>query len=225
MKLFQSRLFAACAASIATAVLVGGIAYAQIPGPLGVITGCYNNKNGALRVIDPTKPKTTCAAKTETQLKWNQKGVPGAPGTPGANGGNGSPGPAGAPGAQGGTGPKGDPGIGGTCSGYPHVGIDWSIPGSTPGNGCNFVGIDLETANGQENLSDANLTNVNMTNGFMANTNFTNVNFTGANLTGANLINDTGLGTATVTGVTWSNTTCPDSTNSDSDGGTCVGHF
>ena len=30
---------------------------------------------------------------------------------------------------------------------------------------------------------------------------------------------------ATLTGVHWSNTTCPDGTNSDNDGNTCVGHL
>ena len=39
----------------------------------------------------------------------------------------------------------------------------------------------------------------------------------GANLTGANLV------FATVTGVVWGNTTCPDGSNSDTNGGTCVG--
>jgi uncharacterized protein YjbI with pentapeptide repeats len=44
----------------------------------------------------------------------------------------------------------------------------------------------------------------------LADANFTNDNLTGADLTGANL-----------TGVTWSNTTCPDGTNSNTDGDTC----
>jgi hypothetical protein len=35
----------------------------------------------------------------------------------------------------------------------------------------------------------------------------------------------TGLQTATLTGVVWSNTACPDGTTSTSDGGTCVGHL
>lgn len=43
-------------------------------------------------------------------------------------------------------------------------------------------------------------------------------NFTGANLAGANLAG------ARVTGVIWSNTRCPDSTNSDSHANTCVGY-
>ena len=39
---------------------------------------------------------------------------------------------------------------------------------------------------------------------------------TGADLTGANLHR------ADLTGVIWSNTTCPDGTNSNNDGGTCA---
>jgi uncharacterized protein YjbI with pentapeptide repeats len=41
----------------------------------------------------------------------------------------------------------------------------------------------------------------------------TNADLTGANLAGANIQK-----------ITWSNTTCPDGTNSNADGGTCVGH-
>lgn len=33
-----------------------------------------------------------------------------------------------------------------------------------------------------------------------------------------------GLDLAGITGVTWSNTLCPDYTNSDDNGGTCEGH-
>ncbi len=43
-------------------------------------------------------------------------------------------------------------------------------------------------------------------------------NFTGANLAGAN------LASARLIAVTWSNTTCPDGSNSDSHGNTCVGY-
>jgi uncharacterized protein YjbI with pentapeptide repeats len=42
---------------------------------------------------------------------------------------------------------------------------------------------------------------------------------TGANLSGAN------LNSATLTGVKWNNTTCPDGTNSNADAGTCIGHL
>jgi uncharacterized protein YjbI with pentapeptide repeats len=44
---------------------------------------------------------------------------------------------------------------------------------------------------------------------------------TGADLTNADLDMAVLTG-ATLTGVTWANTTCPDGTNSDNDGGTCV---
>lgn len=45
------------------------------------------------------------------------------------------------------------------------------------------------------------------------------VDFTNADLTGANWRRATGLASAT-----FSNTTCPDGTNSDTNGGTCIGH-
>jgi uncharacterized protein YjbI with pentapeptide repeats len=44
---------------------------------------------------------------------------------------------------------------------------------------------------------------------------------TGADLTEADLNGATMTG-ANVTSVTWSNTVCPDGTNSNNDGGTCV---
>jgi uncharacterized protein YjbI with pentapeptide repeats len=60
-------------------------------------------------------------------------------------------------------------------------------------------------------------------------------NLSGANLIGANLSNAnlsqtnlelaTGMSTAALTGVIWSKTTCPDGTNSNKDGGTCIGHL
>jgi uncharacterized protein YjbI with pentapeptide repeats len=46
--------------------------------------------------------------------------------------------------------------------------------------------------------------------------NLTNADLTGANLTGANLQG------ATLTNVIWDDTTCPDGTNSNDNGGTCV---
>ena len=58
----------------ATLVTAGGVAYASIPGPDGVIKACYNKPGllglgkGELRVIDS---QAGCAS-TETQLSWNQ---------------------------------------------------------------------------------------------------------------------------------------------------------
>jgi hypothetical protein len=69
----------------------------------------------------------------------------------------------------------------------------------------NLSGSDLRYAD----LTNANLTLVNLTSAKLAN----------ADLTGA-------LGTpAWTSGAVWSDTTCPDGTNSDQDGNTCAGHF
>jgi uncharacterized protein YjbI with pentapeptide repeats len=83
------------------------------------------------------------------------------------------------------------------CTGIPHYGIDLS--------GCELKGSSLSGVN----LSLANLSNADLTG-----VNFTNTELNGADLTGANL-----------TAVTWSNTTCPDQTNSNNDGGTCINNL
>jgi uncharacterized protein YjbI with pentapeptide repeats len=53
-------------------------------------------------------------------------------------------------------------------------------------------------------LTNADLSSVDFTNTFLGQTDFTGT---------------------TRTGVIWSNTTCPDYTNSDANGGTCEGHL
>jgi hypothetical protein len=63
-------------------------------------------------------------------------------------------------------------------------------------------------------LGGANLKSATLTNADLHNANLTNANMTGATLTGA-----------TVSGVIWSNTVCPDGTNSTAHGNTCVGHL
>ncbi len=67
-------------------------------------------------------------------------------------------------------------------------------------------------------LSHANLTGANLRDATMTGANLTGANLTNANLTGAVMAH------AIVIGVIWKNTTCPDSSSSSSDGGTCVGH-
>ncbi len=85
--------------------------------------------------------------------------------------------------------------------------------------GGNLTGADLRDANlTNSDLAFANLTRANLTGANLTGTNLTGANLTGANLRGANL---TG---ANVSKARWSNTTCPDGTNSndpDVDGGTC----
>jgi hypothetical protein len=101
--------------------------------------------------------------------------------------------------------------------------------------GCNLHGLDLSgaylpgTNSSGADLSNANLNEANLAGAYLANANLSGANLnradltvailTGANLTGAN------LNRATLDGVAWSNTTCPDGTNSDNNGGTCIGHL
>ena len=67
------------------------------------------------------------------------------------------------------------------------------------------------------NLAGANLTGVDLDHAslYLA-------TLAGANLTNANLLGTGLLDGVDVTGAIWSHTTCPDGTNSDNDGGTCV---
>lgn len=68
-------------------------------------------------------------------------------------------------------------------------------------------------------LSHATFNAADATNSVWTNADITSVNFTDTNLTGASGLNITGAG------VIWSNTTCPDGTNSDNNGNTCEGHL
>lgn len=78
----------------------GAFAAAAIPGADGTITGCYMSAGGAqgnLRVIDEGE----ACGKSETQIKWNQKGVKGDQGPEGPQGPEGKQGPQGPAGANG----------------------------------------------------------------------------------------------------------------------------
>ena len=71
----------ALAVAVAAVVflLLGGIAWASIPGPDGVIHGCRKNSDGSLRAIDHT---ATCPSGW-TALNWNQTGPQGPSGVTG----------------------------------------------------------------------------------------------------------------------------------------------
>jgi hypothetical protein len=72
-------------ALVAIVLAAGGFAVAAIPSGNGTIKGCFKKSGkakGTLRVIDE---RARCK-RTERQLTWNQRGVPGAPGAPGAPG-------------------------------------------------------------------------------------------------------------------------------------------
>jgi hypothetical protein len=68
-------------ACIALVLAAGGFAVAAIPGPDGVIAGCFKKKKGTLRVVDTRKK----CRKGERRLTWNQKGVPGERGPAGSD--------------------------------------------------------------------------------------------------------------------------------------------
>jgi streptogramin lyase len=93
--------------------------------------------------------------------------------------------------------------------------------------GANLKGAQLENAHlvGAD-LQDANLLGAQFQSyALLSLANLRGANLNGADLTGANLsgadLEGANLRKATLTGVVWSNTTCPDGTNSDDDGGTC----
>jgi len=82
--------------------------------------------------------------------------------------------------------------------------------------GVNLTGAHLAGAD----LSDSYLMNATLIDADLSNADLSGANLSGADLSGADLYHAR-LG-GVVTGVTWSNTICPDGTNSDNDGGTCV---
>jgi hypothetical protein len=79
----------------------------------------------------------------------------------------------------------------------------------------NFAGDDLHGAN----LSGANLTGADLAGADLGGANFQRADLNLANLSGAN-VQGANFGNAL-----WVATTCPDGTDSTSDGGTCTGHL
>jgi uncharacterized protein YjbI with pentapeptide repeats len=89
----------------------------------------------------------------------------------------------------------------------------------------NLSGFDLSSFDVIDaTLSNDVMTGVNLSKAEANNANFTNSNLTNANFTCTDLGNATMTG-ATLTGAIWSNTTCPDNTNSDDHASTCIGHL
>lgn len=92
-------------------------------------------------------------------------------------------------------------------------------------SGLNFTQARLEMTFGFGDLSNSNFTGARFNNAVMLGANLQNTNFTNADFTNADLRYTTNISTATLTGVIWSNTICPDETNSDNNGNTCIGHL
>jgi uncharacterized protein YjbI with pentapeptide repeats len=91
----------------------------------------------------------------------------------------------------------------------------------------NLLRAELENAHLiGANLQGDNLNGAQLQDAFLDGTNLEGANLHGADLTGADLsrtdLTGANLHGATLTGAVWSNTTCPDGTNSSSDGWTCA---
>jgi hypothetical protein len=100
----RSRL-AVVVVGIGLSLILGtSLVMAAIPGPDDVISACYSRVGGYLRVIDGAE--STCKGN-ETDLSWNQHGIPGPQGGPGPVGPEGPQGPVGPEGPQGPAGPEG----------------------------------------------------------------------------------------------------------------------
>ena len=104
-----SVLIAAALGALAT-MLVGGIAWAAIPGAGGVIQGCYKANNGQLRVVESASD----CNPSELAINWNQQGPQGIQGPKGDKGDQGIQGIQGPKGDPGEKGEKGDPGEAGS---------------------------------------------------------------------------------------------------------------
>ncbi len=64
---------------VAALVIAVSVAYGAIPDSNGVISACYKESGGALRVVD----EGVVCGKNEAPLSWNQQGPQGVPGLPG----------------------------------------------------------------------------------------------------------------------------------------------
>jgi hypothetical protein len=82
---FLRRVLPVLVPSLVAAAVAGSLAYATIPSRGGVISGCFENRGGDLRVID-AESGATCNTR-ETPISWNtpspilrSEGYPGAVG-------------------------------------------------------------------------------------------------------------------------------------------------
>ncbi len=104
----------------ALVAVVAGTAFAAIPSAGGVISGCYKQFGGALRLVD-AEAGATCSSK-EKPVAWNVEGPKGDKGD------KGDPGPSGSPGPTGPTGPAGPAGPAGAAGGITAVTFAISPP-------------------------------------------------------------------------------------------------
>jgi len=113
-------------AAIALGASFGATITAWADNDSAVISGCYSNQTGALRIVadGPCRPE-------ETGVQWNQQGPLGPAGPPGAQGPAGPEGPAGPQGPHGVQGPAGPQGPTGGFAGRVVVSSAFTVPQST----------------------------------------------------------------------------------------------
>lgn len=78
----MSRRLLACIFALAGLAAISVAGATALSGE-DMISACYNNANGALRIIDPMQ----ACRPGETSTSWNKAGPPGPPGPPGPGGG------------------------------------------------------------------------------------------------------------------------------------------
>lgn len=108
-------------ATLGTALVFAGIAFGAIPGAGGVISACYDEQSGQVRIYDDAGGSPKSCGKSEAAISWNQQGPKGDKGDTGPQGPAGPAGPAGPTGPAGATGPQGPAGPAGpagTTEGY-----------------------------------------------------------------------------------------------------------
>ena len=229
----RSVLFGA----VIAATLLGGattaVVMAAIPDSNGVINACQTNLTGALRVIDSSNQSCT---SSETALNWDQHAAQGTkygdyissafsntslqsidlsfrnmPNTDFTNSAFGS-------GANFNYGNFSNSNF--TGAGLEMGSQNVNFTGST------FSGADLSNSGlNDSNFTGADLSNLTIGNSNFGGSDFSDANFTNSSLTNVGFANATGLDSANLSGVTWSGVNCPDQTNSDDNGNTCIGHL
>lgn len=192
--------------SIRTSCLVVFAAMMCIPADAAnaqVISACVHKQTGATRILIPgLLPNAASCHANEAPLTWNAQGPAGPPGKVGLPGVAGPPGPA----------------VTVTCPGCDLQGAE--MPGA------HLAGAYLLRAN----LAGAHFVGADFTGATLRGVTLTGADLTQANLTDADLQGSyvyfiSTFGMPELTGVIWSNTICPDGSNSDANGGSCDNHF
>jgi hypothetical protein len=228
----QIKLLTGIAAGVAIGSVASAVVLAAIPDTDGTIHACRLNTTGTVRIID--SDSETCNG-TETGINWEQSNPPETgdmlTNLSGADLSWASL----------------------QYRNFAHANLQNSILQYSTLTGSDMHGADLTNAlidsstmvkvdlhdtdlsnlaghslfanlNGA-NLENSDLSGLSILTGAFVGANLTNTDFTNASLAAGTSFDTTDLTSAVLTGTTWSNVICPDSTNSDDNGNTCIGHL